>query len=345
MRIGIIGFGFMGRTHLGCWAQMPQVEVAAICDVNPEAEKNLDKTVGNISCLPHAINTSSVCFYNSVDKMLQSEQLDAVSVTLPTHLHAEISCHLLKAGIHVLCEKPMALTLRQCEQMIETADQTGKKLMIAHCIRFWPEYAHTRDILRSGEYGKLYTARFQRFSTRPAWSSGNWLMDSSKSGWMPLDLHIHDTDYIQSVFGMPRAVYSRTLSENAPIDYIETQYLYDSDTLVSAEASWLVSSSFGFRMNYQVQTEHATLVYDSSQSPCYRIFPDDGPPFTPPLSPKEGYFHEIEYFARLIQGGIEKEHITLQEAMNSVRLIEAELESCKSGQRVEIKDSKKRISK
>lgn len=345
MRIGIIGFGFMGRAHFGCWAQMPQVEVAAICDTNPDAAKNLDKTVGNIACLPHAINTSSVRFYTSIDKMLQSQQLDAVSITLPTHLHAELSCHLLKAGIHVLCEKPMALSTRQCEQMIEAANQAGKKLMVAHCIRFWPEYAHTRDIIKSHQYGKVYTARFQRFSSRPSWSSDNWLSDIKKSGGMLFDLHIHDADYIQSVFGMPRAVCSRTLSDEGPINHIETQYLYESDMLVSAEASWLVSSSFGFRMSYELLTEHATIVYDSSRSPAYRIFPDDGPAFTPPISPKDGYFHEIEYFSNWIQGAVEKDCITPQQTMDSIRLIEAEIQCCQSGKTVDLKESAKRTSK
>ncbi|HOK96911.1 MAG TPA: Gfo/Idh/MocA family oxidoreductase [Anaerohalosphaeraceae bacterium] len=342
MRIGIIGFGFMGRMHLGCWSQLPQVEVAAICDANPDIAQTLDAALGNIPGLPGRIDPANLRFYPNIDRMLRAEQLDAVSITLPTYLHAELSCSLLKAGLHVLCEKPMALNTGQCVQMIETARQTGKKLMIAHCIRFWPEYAHTRGIIQSGQYGKVYTARFQRFSRPPAWSSGNWLMDSSKSGGMPLDLHIHDADYIQAVFGMPRAVCSCSVPRDGRIDHIETHYLYDSDMLVTAEASWLASDSFGFRMSYEVQAEHATIVYDSSQSPSYRIFPDDGPPLTPSLSSKDGYFHEIQYFVRFIQGCIEKESMTLQEAMNSVGLIEAELESCKSGQRVELKNSAKR---
>jgi predicted dehydrogenase len=331
--------------HLTCWLQMPQVKVTAICDTNPDSAQTLDAALGNIPGLPHTVDISNLRFYQDVDRMLQAEQIDAVSITLPTYLHAELSCRLMKAGLHVLCEKPMGLNTRQCGQMIETANQTGKKLMIAHCIRFWPEYAHTRDIIRSGQYGKVYTARFGRFSSRPSWSSGNWMMDSERSGGMPLDLHIHDADYIQAVFGMPRAVSGHALTHKESIDYIETQYLYDSDSHISAGASWLASGSFGFQMNYEVQAEHATIVYDSSRSPSYRVFPDDSESFTPTLSPHDGYFHEIEYFSKLIQGSIEKESITPQGAMDSVRLIEAELESCKSGRRVELKNSAKRSSK
>jgi predicted dehydrogenase len=336
MRIGIVGFGFMGRMHFGCWSQMPQMEVVAICDANPDIAQTLDKTLGNIPGLPDTISAADLRLYDNIDKMLKAEQLDAVSITLPTHLHAELSCHLLKSGVNVLCEKPMALNTAQCGQMAAAAEQSGKKLMIAHCIRFWPEYAHTRDIVQSGRYGRVYAARFQRFSSRPSWSTGNWLMDTQKSGGMPLDLHIHDADYIQSLFGMPRAVCSRALSPNGPMDHIETQYLYDSDAFITAEASWLASSSFSFRMNYELLAEHATIIYDSSKAPAYQICPNDDQAFSPTVSGKDGYFHEIEYFAKLIQGKVEKESITLQQAMNSVRLIEAEVQSCKVRKSVEL---------
>ena len=334
MRIGIIGFGFMGRMHFGCWSQLPETEVAAVCDANPDLVSTFNETVGNIPGVPDTLSASNIAIYSSVDRMLESEQLDAVSITLPTYLHADFSCDLLRRGLHVLCEKPMALNMRECDQMIAAAAQTGRKLMIAQCIRFWPAYAHTRDLIQSGQYGKVYSARFQRFSSRPSWSRDNWLMDKTQSGGMPLDLHIHDADYVQSLFGMPIAVSSRALHE--PVDHIETQYRYDSDLIVSAEASWLASTSFGFRMNFEVLMEQASIIYDSSRDPAYLVYPNDGEPFMPPLSPKDGYYHEIDYFSRWIQGAIEKERITLQDAKNSVRLIEAEMQSCQNGRCIEL---------
>lgn len=319
----------MGRMHFGCWSQLPEAQVTAVCDADPDIMSSFHKTLGNIPGLPESIDTSTVTIYNSVDQMIRTEHLNAVSVTLPTHLHADISCQLLREGLHVLCEKPMALNTAQCDQMIAAATQANKKLMIGQCIRFWPAYACTRDIIQSGQYGKVYSARFRRFSSRPAWSSGNWLMDRQKSGGMPLDLHIHDADYIQSLFGMPIAVSSRALHE--PIDHIETQYQYGSDMLVSAEASWLASSSFGFRMNFEVLLEQATIGYDSSRDPAFVVYPNDGQPFTPPVSQRDGYWHEIDYFTKWIQGTIDEERISLQEAKNSVRLIEAEMQSCRTG--------------
>jgi predicted dehydrogenase len=332
----------MGRMHFGCWSQLPEAQVAAVCDANPDIMSSFTKTLGNIPGLPDAINPATVTLYNSLDQMIRTEQLDAVSVTLPTHLHADISCQLLREGLHVLCEKPMALNTAQCDQMIAAAAQVGKKLMIGQCIRFWPAYAAARDIIQSGQYGKVYSARFERFTSRPSWSSGNWLMDGHKSGGMPLDLHIHDADYIQSLFGMPVAVSSRALHE--PIDHIETRYHYDSCMLVSAAASWLASGSFGFRMNFEVLLEQATIGYDSSRDPAFVVYPNDGQPFTPPLSQRDGYWHEIDYFSKWIQGTIDKERITLDDAKQSVRLIEAEIQSCRNGKRIALEDMNEEIA-
>ena len=336
MRIGIVGFGFMGRMHFGCWTQMPDADAAVICDANPDIVKSAHKHIGNIPGLPEHFDMSRVQFYTDFEAMLANETLDAVSITVPTCLHADLSCQALRAGVNVLCEKPMALNVGQCRQMIEAAQQAGRRLMIAHCIRFWPAYADTGDIVRSGRYGKVLAANFQRLTARPAWSSNNWLADARQSGGMALDLHIHDTDYIHCLFGMPSGVRSRTITSAGTAEHIKTDYLYDADMLISAEGSWLTSDSFGFRMNFEILLEKATIVYDCTRDPAYQIYPKGGDPFRPAISQKDGYYHEIEYFSNWIAGKVSKEVITMRQSMESVRIIEAEKESADSGKTVEL---------
>lgn len=336
MRIGVVGFGFMGRMHFGCWAQMPNVEVVAVCDANPDTVRTCDETVGNIPGLPENINLSNLSIYTDFDIMLRKERLDAVSITLPTYLHADLTCKALRAGVNVLCEKPMALNLQECQQMIDAAKQTGKHLMIAHCIRFWPEYVNTREIIHSGKYGNVLAAVFQRLSARPSWSSDNWLMDAERSGGMVLDLHIHDTDYIHNLFGMPSAVHSQAITSGEMTEHIKTDYLYDTDMLVSAEGSWLASDTFGFRMNFEIFLEKATIVYDCTRDPVYQTYPEVGDSLRPAVSQKDGYYHEIEYFSKWIQGKISNEVITMQQSLESVRIIEAEKESLGSGKTINL---------
>ena len=336
IRVGIVGFGFMGRMHLGCWMQMPDVEVAAICDTNPNVAKTVQEQIGNIPGLPEQVDMSAIKFYTDFAAMLSQEQLDAVSITLPTHLHADLTCQALEAGVHVLCEKPMALDAQQCRKMIDAAAKTGKCLMIAHCIRFWPEYADTRDIIHSGKYGRVLIASFQRLSARPTWSSGNWLMDPRHSGGMMLDLHIHDADYIHCLFGMPLKVSCQAITPHGIVEHVKADYFYDNDMLVSAEASWLVSDSFGFRMNYEIVLEKAMIVYDCSRDPVYRVCPQGDKPFSPSVSEKDGYFHEIEYFLQWIQGTIENDRMPMEQSLKSVLLIEAEKTSLGTGKPVTI---------
>ena len=118
-----------------------------------------------------------------------------VDVCLPTDLHAEVTVAALEAGKHVLCEKPMALTVAECDRMVAAAKASGRFLMIAHCIRFWPEYIALKEIVDSGQYGKVTSALFRRISGLPKWSE--WFPNPQRSGGAILDLHIHDVGLYQ----------------------------------------------------------------------------------------------------------------------------------------------------
>jgi len=326
----------MGRMHLGAWSKCEDAKVVAICDANPDILKESDTIVGNIEGLPEKFDFSRIHFYSDYEQMLKSEQLDAVSITLPTYLHAEFSVKALQAGINVLCEKPMALTLKQCDTMIAAAQGSDKELMIAHCIRFWPEYAWIKQIIESGQYGRVQAATFQRLGTAPVWSSDNWLLDNTRSGGMVLDLHIHDTDYVHYVFGIPKAVCSHgTVIENG-IRHILTQYDYGNGLMVTAEGSWLMAPSFGFEMSFNIVLENATIVYDCSRQPMFRVCPVDGEAFTPDVETRDGYILEIAHFIDRIHGTATDEILTLAQSKDSVRIIKAEQQSVLENRKIEI---------
>ena len=328
MRIGIVGFGFMGRTHLRCWKAVQGVEIATICEVNPKITEEAQKTIGNIEQAEDAIDLSNVELYTDLDKMLKEAELNAVSITLPTYLHAESSIKSLSAGVHVLCEKPMALNVEDCREMIEAAEQSGKILQIGHCVRFWPEYAVARDIIKSSKYGRIIAATFQRLSAAPTWSADNWLMNEQRSGGVALDLHIHDTDFVRYLFGMPHAVYSTgAKNSEGKLVHIVTQYLYDDDKVVTAEGGWSMSPTFGFQMSFNIAMEQATIVYDLTREPTLRLCPADAEASTPHVPAGDGWSIQIEYFAKKIRGEKPEQVTTLAESMNSVQIVEAEKES------------------
>ena len=337
LKVGIVGFGFMGRTHYQCWKKVKGAQIVAICDVNPNIEEDTKKAVGNIGDTSEQVDFSNMKVYTDLDEMLAKEKLDAVSITLPTFLHPDTSIKALSAGVNVMCEKPMALNSKECARMIAEAERSGKILQIGHCVRFWPEYAKAKEIIDSGEYGKVIAGTFQRLGSAPNWSIDGWFFDEQRSGGVALDLHIHDTDFVQYLFGMPKAVCSVGAKGPAGgLAHISTQYLYDNDTAITAEGGWAMMPAFGFEMSFNIVLEKATLVYDLTRDPAFRVCPAEGEAFTPEVEKNDGWSLQIAHFAKAISGAKLKEITTLAQSMNSVRIVEAEKESASKGQKVSI---------
>jgi predicted dehydrogenase len=337
LKVGIVGFGFMGQTHYKCWKALEGAEVVAVCDVNPNIEEDTKRAVGNIGDTEQAVDFSSLQLYTDFEEMLKSAELDAVSITLPTSLHADFSIKALASGVNVFCEKPMALNVEDCERMIAEAGRSGKVLQIGHCVRFWPEYAKAKQIVDSGEYGRVIAATFQRLGAAPTWSIDNWFMDEKRSGGVALDLHIHDTDFVQYLFGVPRAVCSfGAKGTDGGLVHIVTQYLYDDDKVVTAEGGWAMMPTFGFEMSFNIVLDKATLVYDLTREPAFRVCPAEGEAFTPEVQEGDGWFLEIEHFAKAVSGEKVEEITTLEQSRNSVRIVAAEKESARKMEKVTI---------
>lgn len=322
LRVGIVGLGFMGRMHYRCWSGQPGATVAAVCEASPEVLAAAGKPQqGNIGGAADHIDLSQVAVFSDLDELLKSGTVDALSITLPTFLHPDATIRALEAGVHVLCEKPMALTVEDCDRMIAAGKSAGRVLQIGHCIRFWPEYVATREMIRSERYGRVISASFRRFSALPTWSPVNWFADESRSGGQPLDLHIHDSDYIHYLFGMPESVASVA---DGPLSYISTQYLYTGGPAVVAEGTWRMSLSFGFEMSFVIVLERAVIVLDSTRTPSFRVCPADGEAFTPEVASGDGYTREIDYFVKSIAGEKMEPVVTPQESRDTVRLVLAE---------------------
>lgn len=338
LRIGIVGFGFMGRMHFRCWNARKDAQVVAVCDANPNIKEDTHRAVGNIDGAAGDIDFAGIELFTDFDQMIAKAGLDAISLTLPTYLHAEFSERALSRGVHVLCEKPMALTVSDCERMIAAAHKSGKILQIGHCLRFWPEYVKAKELVDSGQYGKVVAAMFQRLGSPPGWSLDNWFVDESRSGGVALDLHIHDTDYVQYLLGMPKAVCSHAAAgPQGSLIHIVTQYIYGDDQVVTAEGGWGMTPGFGFEMSFNLILEKATIVYDLTRQPALRVCPAAGDVFTPEVAAQDGYVRQVEHFAKAVQGQAVPPIITLEQSRDSVKIVEAEKQSICRRERVAVR--------
>lgn len=337
IRAGIIGLGFMGKMHFRCYNALKNVKVTAICDTDENKFTQTTGTAGNISGAEKPLDFSGITFYTNFDKMLKEADLDVVSITLPTYLHCKYALKSLNAGVNTFCEKPMAMNVSECEKMIDAAKKNKKLLQIGHCIRFWPEYAKAKEIIDSGKYGKVLAATFQRMSLTPTWSWDNWLLDGKRSGGASLDLHIHDSDYVQYLFGMPKEVFARGVKgPSGDYDHIMTNFLY-KDKVVTAEGGWIMKKGFGFEMSFNIMLQHATISYDCTRSPAFKIAPDKGDVIIPQVAKGDGYSREIEHFIKAASGKSVPQIITPKGSLDSVKLLLAEKKSCDAGKKVSLK--------
>src|SRR5687768_7045637 len=183
VRVGIAGIGFMGVTHYKAYASVPGAEVAAIFTRD---EKKLagdwTNVRGNFGGAGGQQDLTGIEKYRSFDAMLGDPSLDMIDLCLPSYLHRDLAIQALEAGKHVLVEKPIALNVEDADAMIAAAERTGRLLMVAQVLRFWPEFSAIKDLLDSGEYGPLRGAHFKRVISRPKWSGDDWFSDPAKTG-------------------------------------------------------------------------------------------------------------------------------------------------------------------
>ena len=336
-KVAIAGFGFMGRMHYGEWSKLKDAEVVAVCDAN--VAQFTAKTVGNKKGAFSAKLPKRVRAYTDFNEMLAAGGFDIVDITLPTPCHATLTIQALKAGYHVMCEKPMALSVKDCDAMLAAAGRAKGTLFVAQCARFSPQYAWLKEAVEDGRYGKVVAGDFTRFCPAPGWGPGgkSWFLDEAKSGGAAVDMHVHDADMVQYLFGKPPAVSTRThIRADGLTDHLTTTYLYP-DKVVTSDTSWAAAKSLVFDSAYRVFFEKATVYCGERYKGAMVVYPDSGKPFTPKLGKGTSYGNEIRYFLDLILGRrVKKEIVTAKDARNSIALVLAEKKSAATGKPVRV---------
>ena len=329
VKVGIVGVGFMGKMHFNVYKNYPKARVVALADVDPvKRAGDWSRIGGNVEDKRAAnVDLSGIRVYSKAEELFKDENVDVVDITLPTFLHAKYAVAALKAGKHVICEKPMALTLADCDKMMAAADAAKRTLVIAHCIRFWPEWTVLKQIIKSGKYGRVKAARFYRMSLTPTWSWTNWLLDGKRSGGALVDLHVHDVDYVNYAFGVPKAVQSSGVVggvSKTGIDSISTQYLYTGGPQVVAEAHWMAAPGFGFTHGFHAVLEGATIEFDSKTNTPLTVHESSGKSIQPKKPENDGYVTELRYFVDCIAAGKKPTTVTARDGRNALKVALAE---------------------
>ncbi len=319
-RVGLVGIGGMGFGHYRRYADLDNAKIVAVCDIRDEVAKE-------------KVGETGLPIYTDMVEMIRNEKLDMVDIVTPSYTHADLACTALSMGVHVLCEKPMALDPASCKRMIAASRKYGKRLMIAHVVRFMKPYVYLAEAVRSGRLGKLVRLDMKRISSIPKWSFEDWMRDPARSGGVCIDLSIHDIDFMQDLLGRPKSfdAVHYTLKEQG--EYIQTNFIYD-DFLVTTEGTWY-DTSVPFSATYYAVFENGYIRSDGKLIENGTEVKTDAPAAKVAdtginLSSLDGYGDEIHYFVECIKKGIPTDKVTLESSLYSIELCREILKKAKN---------------
>jgi predicted dehydrogenase len=326
--------------HSQCYTALEDAKVVALADPEPDRRELAASTLGCDT-------------YQSLEELLAQANVDMVDVCTPTYLHEELTVTAAAAGKHVMCEKPLSLSVEACDRMIAACERADVSLMIGHVVRFSAQYQIITDLVKSGKYGRVEWISARRLSAAPKWSWQGWLPDPARSGGGILDLHIHDLDYIEYLLGLPGKVNAcGTLGAGGAMDTALTSaWDFRDGARAYAEGCLSLPEGYPFTTGMIVACEQATIQVGNKMSPSPMIYPKDGEPFAPEVpAPKVtatvqaggnisslgGYFNELQYWVGCLKAGKKPEVVTPQSSRNSVRFSLAARESAETGKTVSL---------
>jgi len=346
LRVGISGIGFMGMIHYLAYQKVPGVEVTAIAS-RDEKKRNGDwrGIKGNFGPPGEQMDLDDIKTYETADEMIADPDIDLIDITLPPYRHAEVATAALKSGKHVFCEKPLTLDAASSAEVVKTATDWKRILLVGHVLPFFPEYSWAREMIHSGKYGKLLGGHFRRTISDPAWLEHYW--DPMLVGGPMLDLHVHDAHFIRYLFGMPESVVTRgRMQGECPQSWMTLFNFADSDLVVSASSGTIGQQGRAFLHGFEIQLEKATLTFEfavigaEGKYLCQPTLLDsDGNVETPDLGdgdPSLAFQAEIEEVVRCISAGQTSEILGGQLAEDAIAICHAQTESLKLGSSVNL---------
>ncbi|MHB0960700.1 MAG: Gfo/Idh/MocA family protein [Pirellulaceae bacterium] len=340
VKVGIIGMGFMGRMHLSAYRKLPEAEVIAFADLDPDRREGRGGGAGNLGDTEFASDVKSFRrVYESGFELLEDPEIDLVDICVPTSDHKDLFVAAVKAKKHVLSEKPLAVKPSDIRAIVAAGKKAKGVVMIAHCIRFWPAYVLLKDYVQTERLGKCRSVILRRQGSKGLWSP--WYFQAAISGGAIFDLHVHDTDYVNFLFGKPKAVSSvgsRGGTTDHGIDHVVTNYYYPKSKVdaVTAIGAWHQHKTWPFYMGYTAVFERGTLDFDIQRAQPVMLYTDDSADEIP-VGTTDGWFEEIKYMVECVVQGKKPALNTIASSEISMKIVHAEERSVKSGKSEKVK--------
>jgi len=310
--VAVIGAGFWGKNHARVFKELDETELIAVCDIDAEKAKNLAKQF-------------SVETYTSVGKMLGRADIEAVTICTWSTSLAKEALKALKAGKHVLVEKPMAANSKQAEKLLKTAEKEGLHLTVGFLMRFIPGIQYIKESIEKRTIGELVCATAKRVSQWP---------ERIGDVGVVKDLAIHDIDMMRYLFGGdPVAVYAKTgnMKHKKFEDYAHIMLTFEGGKNAFIESNWL--TPYKTRVLVVTGSEAIAKIDYITQE---LMIENAKETIQPRLPWQEPLKLELRHFVNCILGK-EKPLVTGMDGFKAIKIAEAALKSSKTGKLVKLK--------
>ena len=332
-KIAIIGAGFIGAVHAQASANSKILELVAICDTNEKVGREVAEKHG-------------CAYYSDAAKMLSESKADIVDICVPTFLHKQNILLAAKHGKHIVCEKPITLTLEDMDEILDAVGKAGVRFMVAQVLRFWPEYVAIKKMYDNGDFGDVKMVYANRLAQHPNWTQ--WHRDPKNSGGGLFDLHLHDIDAVSFMFGQVERVYAvGWQSGTGCYNHVVTTLNFKNGVRAVIEGAFDMTENYPFTMSFRLVGETKTAEYSmtagfnlediaSARRDLY-VFENGKSPMKKEIDVDEdAYQTELDYFAQCVENSKALTVITPEQSREVIRIMLAIRESIETGRAISL---------
>lgn len=249
LHIALVGAGYIGQNHIAALKSMEDAKIVAVICRGATHGAQVAEQVGG-ECR----------HYTTLAAALLEKHIDIVDICTPTYLHEQYAIEAAQAKCHVLCEKPVTLTMESFERMIAACEKNNTRFMVAQVARWWPEFMTIKEQVDAGKLGKIHMIYEKRIAQHPQWST--WHRDPEKSGGGLYDMNVHDIDYLYTLFGMPTQVYAHGWkSESGCWNHVIANLSWSSGVKAVCETSLEMTGNFPFSIEFRGTGDLGTIHY------------------------------------------------------------------------------------
>lgn len=334
LKIAFTGTGYISKIHAQAVQSLSGLELAAVVNHQPDSRSKFATDYG--------IQRQ----YQHVYALLESGDVDALIVSTPNYLHVTETVAALKAGVHVMVEKPMAMNAAEAQTMIDASQEVGSLLMVAHCWRFDEEVLWLKAQLDSGKIGPII--RTKGYGVHVNWGPSGWFTQSKLAGGGAMaDMGIHALDTARFLLGDPRptSVYAKLGTHYGDYNVDDTGVIvvnWDNGTTSYIESGWWQPQADGPEASTQLyglsgygRLFPTHLSIHNAQQKTVETIDSGFPPARDPHCPQSMYDRQLAYFIDCIRkkvtpvpGG--------DEGLINMKVIDAAYESARTGKVIEV---------